>query len=170
MIVKEGVMTKLSRKYTDPEKMGAYINNLWSAFTLMDSKEDIRLLFKDLFTHTEYKMFAKRLEIARRLFYKERYEDIQHDLNVTPNTINRISNALSEKGDGLRKVHKKLERLEEKYLSREREYEKNLSNPFRRKIHRKTLLGASLKAGAIALDKVINRKLKEKTAAKTLSV
>jgi uncharacterized protein YerC len=163
-------MTKLSRKILDPEKLGHYINNLWSAFTLMDSKDDIRLLFRDLFTHTEYKMFAKRLEIARRLMSKERYDDIKRDLSVTANTISRVGNILIERGEGLRKAHEKLEKLEKKYLERQREHTKNLENPFRKKLERKTLLGQSLKAGVIALDKAISRKIKEKTAAKSLTI
>jgi uncharacterized protein YerC len=163
-------MTKLSRKHTDPEKLGNYINNLWSAFVLMDSKQDIRLLFKDLFTHTEYKMFANRLEIARRLLRGERYEDIEKDLNVTAGTIARINNILSEKGDGLRKAHSKLNELEAKYEQKQRERAKNLENPFRLKVkqHNKTLLGEAIKVGVKELDKVISKKLKQRTAKKDL--
>ncbi len=165
-------MTKLSKKPVDPEKFGYYVNNLWSAFTLMDSKEDIKELFRDLFTHTEYKMFAKRLEIARRLLYRENYKDIQNALNVTSNTISRINNVLSEKGGGLRKAHKKLEQLEEKHREKQKETIKNLENPFRAKIrhHGQTVLGQAIKAGAIQLDKVISQKLKQRTARKNLPV
>jgi uncharacterized protein YerC len=161
-------MTKLSKKRIDPEKFGHYVNNLWSAFTLMDTKADVRLLFRDLFTHTEYKMFAKRMEIGRRLLTGERYEDIQRDLNVTPNTINRVSNILIERGEGLRKAHEKLERIEEKVLDKQKEYKKNLENPFRKKLGRKSLLGQTLKVGIQALDKTISRKLKQRTAQKIL--
>jgi uncharacterized protein YerC len=115
-------------------------------------------------------MFAKRLEIARRLLTHERYEDIQRDLNVTPNTITRMSNLLTEKGDGLRKAHQKLEKLEEKYLAKNKEYTKNLENPFRQKLHQKTVLGQVLKAGAITLDKAITKKIKQRTARKELTV
>ena len=161
-------MTKLSRKRVDPEKFGYYVNNLWSAFTLMDSKADIRLLFKDLFTNTEYKMLAKRLEIARRLLKGELYKDIQHELCVTPNTVNVISTVLQEKGSGLRKAHEKLNWLEEKYLKKQKEITKNLENPFRRKLKRNTLLGTALVAGAKALDKKISQSIKNKTASKLL--
>ena len=162
-------MTKLSRKQIDPKQFGLYVNNLWSAFTLMDSKEDIRLLFKDLFTHTEYKMFAKRLEIARRLLQKQIYEDIQKALNVTPNTVTKVSNILAEKGEGLRKAHDKLAKLEEKYFQRQREKTKNLENPFRRKTQRKTVLGELIKAGVKELDRTVSRNLKRRTAKKSLS-
>lgn len=161
-------MTKLSRKPVDPEKLGYYINNLWAAFTLMDSKEDIRVLFKDLFTHTEYKMFAKRLEIARQLLRLETYESIQKNLNVTSRTINNISNILSERGVGLRKADAKLGQLEEKYLKKQKTRTNNLANPFLKKAkdNQKTVLGTLLKAGAVELDKTISRKLKQRTAKK----
>ena len=162
-------MTKLSKKTVDPDRLGHYINNLWSAFTLMDSKEDIRLLFKDLFTHTEYKMLAKRLEIARRLLDNERYEDIERELKVTANTIGRVSNLLQEKGDGLRKAHRKLGKLDESYRNQEKERQKNMENPFRRKTHRKTVLGQVVKAGVIALDRAVTKRVKQKTAQNILS-
>ena len=52
-------------------------------------------------------------EIARRLLNKQHYDEIKKDLSVTSNTIARVSNLLSEKGEGLRKAHGKLEELEE---------------------------------------------------------
>ena len=163
-------MTKLSRKFVDPEKFGHYVNNLWSAFTLMDSKEDIRSLFKDLFTHTEYKMFAKRLEIGRRLLRGELYSVIEKELSVTPSTIARVNNILSEKGEGLRKAHDKLDIIEEKYLNIQREKTKNLENPFRQKAKRTSLGLELLKVGVKELDKTISRKLKQRTAGKDLLV
>src|SRR3989344_809028 len=101
-------MTKLSRLHLDPQHFGHYVNNLWSAFTLMDSKEDVRLLFKDLFTHTEYKMFAKRLEIARRLISGQKYDEIKDALKVTAVTISHVNNILSERGEGYRIANNKL--------------------------------------------------------------
>lgn len=163
-------MTKLSRRPIDPEKFGHYVNNLWSVFTLMNSKEDIRLLFKDLFTHTEYKMFTKRLEIARRLIRSERYEDIQRDLKVTAPTITRVNNILNERGEGLRKADMVLTELEKKYLQRQRERTKNLENPFRSRLRRSSLGGALLKAGLKLADQAIIRKAREHSARKSLNV
>jgi TrpR-related protein YerC/YecD len=161
-------MTKLSRKPIDPERFGHYVNNLWSAFTLLGSKEEIRLLFKDLFTHTEYKMFAKRLEIARRLLRGERYEDIERELSVTTHTISRVNNILNEKGEGLRRANEVLDKLEEKFLAQQRERTKNLENPFRAKVKRKTLGGALAKVGVEWADRAIINKLKERSARKSL--
>lgn len=163
-------MTKVSKKPIDPETFSHYVNNLWSAFILMDSKEDVRLLFKDLFTHTEYKMFAKRLEIARRLLEGYTYKSIQKDLNVTSNPVTRMNNVLNERGEGLRKVHIKLSEMEEGRRKKQKEYSDNLSNPFRLKAKRKTLGGALLKAGILALDKTISKKIKRQSVKKQLLV
>ena len=155
----------------DPEKFGYYVNNLWSAFTLMDSKNDIRLLFKDLFTHTEYKMFAKRLEISRRLISGQTYEVIQRDTGVTSGTIMRINEILNVQGIGLRKANEKLDKLEEKYAKTHREQTKNRENPFRSKIkqNNQTLLGQIIKGSVQKLDTTISKKLKQQTASKKLS-
>lgn len=140
-------MIKLSRKQLKIRDFSFYINNLWSAFTLMDSKEEIRLLFRDLFTHTEYKMFAKRLEIARRLIARQSYEEIIKALNVTPNTITKISNILSESGEGLRIVDKKLNALEEKFEKKRAYNQKLLERRVRNKPAAETFLPGLLKIG-----------------------
>jgi TrpR-related protein YerC/YecD len=163
-------MTKLSRKFLNPERLGNYINNLWSAFALADSKEDIKILFKDLFTHTEYKMFAKRMEIARRLLNGESYETIEQELSVTSNTITRVNNILAEKGNGYRWVNNKLNKLEEKILANQQERTRNLENPFRKKAQRKTVLGELVKTGLKTAKKAISRKIKHNSAKKYLPV
>ncbi len=163
-------MTKLSRKNLDPKEMGRYINNFWSALTLMDNKEDIKLLVKDLFTHTEYKMLAKRLEIGRLLLEGELYDQIKKTLRVTPTTISRVSNILSEKGEGIRKAHLKLNQIEEKRLARKKAYTDNLSNPFKLKSRRKSLGGELIKIGLKVLDKKISKSIKTSSAKKSLKI
>jgi uncharacterized protein YerC len=105
-------MTKLSKQKLDPKDFGLYVSNLWLAFALLDSKDQIRSLFRDLYTHTEYKMFAKRFEIARRLLENQTYEEIRTVLKVTDHTIATVSNILERDGEGLRIAHKKLKDLE----------------------------------------------------------
>jgi uncharacterized protein YerC len=157
-------MTKLSRKSLNPDDLGLYINNLWSAFTLANSKDDIRLLFKDLFTHTEYKMFAKRFEIARRLLAEQTYDLISSELNVTAHTIAGVSNILANEGEGLRRAHKSLLKIEAEIQKKKEKRTENLENPFLKKTHRKTVLGQALKAGALQLDKYLAKRSKRKTA------
>ena len=112
-------MTKLSRRPINPKDFGHYVNNLWSAFTLMDSKDQIRALFRDLFTHTEYKMFAKRLEVARRLLQGQTYDEISQSLKVTNHTIASINNILEREGTGLRIAHQKLKNVDMAKIKKE---------------------------------------------------
>lgn len=163
-------MTKLSRKYTDPVDMGLYVNDFWSALTLMESKEDIRRLVKDLFTHTEYKMLAKRLQISRMLLDGYSYDTIEKKLHVTPVTISRASNILAEKGDGLRKAHEMLTLLERKNLAKQREKTKNLENHFRQKTKMRTVGGTLIKVGLRALNKKVRRVLKTKSAEQIFNI
>ncbi len=163
-------MTKVSKKQINQERFADYINNLWSCFVLFNSKEDVRLLFRDLFTHTEYKMFAKRLEIARRLLKEENYRDIQEELAVTSHTISRVAQILEEKGEGYRKANKELGALEEKYYKKQKDKTKNLENPFRLKAKRKTAGGAMLKAGLKVLDQAIIKRSRRKSALKKLKI
>ena len=163
-------MTKLSRRKLDKKELGQYINNLWNAFTLATSKEDIKLLFKDLFTHTEYKMFAKRFQLARLLIAGNNYQAIEKQLKVTSHTIAKVNNILADRGDGLRRADKQLSYMENKKLEKQREYQKNLENPFRHKVNRKTVLGQLIKAGAVAADKKMSRFLKTRSAKKQLTI
>lgn len=107
-------MTKLSRKPVSEEKYGYLINNLWTAFLFTKTREEMRVLFRDLFTHTEYKMLSKRLEIARRLIEGELYEEIMRQLSVSEKTIAHVSNILAIHGEGFRKVHSDLKSLEQR--------------------------------------------------------
>lgn len=157
-------MAKVSKKKIQSEKFGEYVNNLWSAFTLLESKQQIRLLFKDLFSHTEFTMFTKRLEIARRLLTDQPYEIIKQELNVTDGTISHINNILNTQGQGLKLAHQKLSALEAEKLKRQQNYNKQLENPWLNKIKRKTLLGVALKVGAVEVDKIISKKLKQRSA------
>lgn len=163
-------MTKLSRIRLDPNDMGYYINNLWSVFTLMSDKEQVRALFKDLFTHTEYKMFAKRLEIARRLLEKQKYETIKHDLKVAEHTISTVSNILERDGSGLRKAHEILTALDNEWQQKRSARQARLERRYRRKLPAETFLADTLGEGINQLDKLIQRRTAKVSARKHLPV
>lgn len=152
----------------DPVNFGHYVNNLWSAFTLMDSKEDIKLLFKDIFTHTEYKMFAKRLEIARRLLKGESYENIMNELNVTSNTITKINNILANQGYGLRKADNKLSKLDNVYHKERQKRMAVLQGKAWPKYSGSDGLPLLVQAGAEIAGKVIKQTIKRRSATKNL--
>ncbi|OGE83573.1 MAG: hypothetical protein A3B10_03240 [Candidatus Doudnabacteria bacterium RIFCSPLOWO2_01_FULL_44_21] len=163
-------MTKLSKLKLDPEDFGHYVNNLWSAFTLMDTKEDIRLLFRDLFTHTEYKMFAKRLEIARRLIAGQTYEEIKKSLNVTATTISNVNNILSEKGGGYRKVHDKLIIIEKSRQVAQDKRQNQLERHGRKKLSSETFVFDLAVEGFKAASKKIQKTIKEKSVSHELTL
>ncbi|OGE81177.1 MAG: hypothetical protein A3E98_02270 [Candidatus Doudnabacteria bacterium RIFCSPHIGHO2_12_FULL_48_11] len=119
-------MTKISRRPVDPELMGNYVSNLWSIFAMIRDKEEIKLLFKDLFTHTEYKMFAKRLEIVHRLLAGETYQSIMNHLKVTERTISTVSNILERAGKGFRAAEQKLLELERIFQQKRTERQNRL--------------------------------------------
>lgn len=149
--------------------MGFYVNNLWSGFTLMESKEDVKLLFRDLFTHTEYKMFAKRLEIARRLLDGEGYDAIIKQLNVTERTIANINNILAEKGDGFRKVHEKLSRIEQNYRTREAKRIERMSRAFKAELPGSKVLPALVAEGVKLAGRTITQYRKRSSIARHLA-
>ena len=150
--------------------MGFYINNLWSVFTLIDAKEEIKLLFKDLFTHTEYKMFAKRLEIARRLLAGETYESIMNNLKVTERTISNVSNTLERDGKGLRIAYQKLLDLEKSFQLKRNSRQDYLEHKNWPKLRETVLVKNLIKSGLSKADQVLRRRVREVTARKSLSI
>lgn len=106
-------MTKLSRLPVEPEKMGTYVNDLWSSFTLLENKEEVRGFLRELLTHTEMKMLAKRLQIAVLLLMGTPYNTIREVVRVQNSTIAKISNVTNISADGcLRKMAEKLIKIE----------------------------------------------------------
>ncbi|MBX4205238.1 MAG: helix-turn-helix domain-containing protein [Candidatus Doudnabacteria bacterium] len=163
-------MTKLSKRPIDPKHMGNYINNLWSVFILLDTKDQIRAVFRDLYTHTEHKMLAKRLEIARRLLEGQTYDEISDNLKVTPHTIAAISNTLERDGSGLRIAHQRLLALEKTLLKNRTNYQKYLER--RRTPKYKGDLGfiKLMGAGIGKTAELLQRQTRRKSAKKHLSV
>lgn len=92
-------MTKISRFKVDPKHLGFFINNFWSIITFLENKEQVKSFLKDLLTHTEMKMFAKRVQIAKMLLEGYDYRTIRNYVKVTDQTISRINNIL-ETGEG----------------------------------------------------------------------
>ncbi|MBI2356404.1 MAG: hypothetical protein HYV13_04340 [Candidatus Doudnabacteria bacterium] len=154
----------------DPKEMGFYINNLWNAFTLADSKEEVRELFKDLFTHTEYKMLAKRLEIARRLLEGESYESIKENLKVTEKPIAFMSNTLANSGDGIKNAHTKLKLLDKDFQIKRERRQAQLERRERKKMPGETFLADLALEGGSALLGAVQKKLKKASVKKQLPV
>jgi uncharacterized protein YerC len=104
-------MPKVSRYNLKKEDLFRYFNDLELSFALFDSRQEVQEFLKDLLTHTEKKMLAKRLQIAKLLLDGENYDFIRENLKVTPGTIAQVSNILANAGTGYKKVWDKLKRV-----------------------------------------------------------
>lgn len=112
-------MTKVSRIKIDSRHLGFFLNNFWSLITLLENKEQVKSFLKDLLTHTEMKMLAKRIQIAKMLIEGYSYRDIRGYVRVTDPTISKISNILENSGEGLRIAIDYLHKIE-KEIDKER--------------------------------------------------
>lgn len=95
-------MTKISRIKVDSRHLGFFINNFWNLITLLENKDQVASFLKDLLTHTEMKMFAKRIQIAKMLLEGHNYQSIRGYVKVSDTTIATISNKLEIGGEGLK--------------------------------------------------------------------
>ncbi len=95
-------MTKISRIKLDSKHLGFFLNNFWNLITLLENKDQVKSFLKDLLTHTEMKMFAKRIQIAKMLIEGYDYRTIRNYVKVTDSTIARINNILGTEGNGLK--------------------------------------------------------------------
>jgi len=95
-------MTKVSKRPFSDNKMGQFVEEFWRAVTLLETKDEVRAFFRDILTHTERKMLAKRLQIAKLLYKGVEYEKIKKEVGVSDATIGTVSRWLYEVGDGYR--------------------------------------------------------------------
>ncbi len=112
-------MTKISRIKLDPRHLGFFINNFWNLITLLENKDQVASFLKDLLTHTEMKMFAKRIQIAKMLLEGYDYRAIKGFVRVTDPTIAKINNKLETGAEGLKTAIYYLQKIE-KEIDKER--------------------------------------------------
>ena len=106
-------MGRLSR-YTDHSRLSQFINRFWDAITLIEDRGEAIAFLKDLLTSTEVRMLSKRLQIADMIAKGYKYEDIQNFVHVTGQTISAVNAKLEYGNDGLIKILKKLEKIDQK--------------------------------------------------------
>ncbi len=78
------------------------------AFSLVKSAEDSALFIQDLLTEFEVKILSKRLRIAKLLLGGMKYDDIMDELHTSRTTIAKVGAWLAERGEGFKKVIRKL--------------------------------------------------------------
>ena len=101
-------MTKVSRWALNQKEIRAIENEFWEIASKMKTAKMAELFFRDLLTHTERQMLAKRLQIAKMLLNKESYNVIKKTLHVTDTTIAKVNNWLKTFGQGYRLAVDKL--------------------------------------------------------------
>ena len=82
--------------------------DLIAAFSLVKSAEDSALFIQDLLTEFEVKILSKRLRIAKLLLEGMKYDDIMDELHTSRTTIAKVGAWLAERGEGFKKVIRKL--------------------------------------------------------------
>lgn len=105
-------MTKISRFKVDSRHLGFFINNFWNLITLLENKEQVANFLKDLLTHTEMKMFAKRIQVAKMLMEGSDYRSIRNYVKVSDATIATINNKLENGSEGLKTAIKYFKKVE----------------------------------------------------------
>ena len=86
------------------------IDQLFDAVLTLKDREDCYRFFEDLCTINEIHSIAQRLQVARLLYEKRTYNEIEAITNASTATISRINKCLLYGADGYKRV---LERLEE---------------------------------------------------------
>jgi len=101
-------MSKSRKKKNPVDKTALYLDELYNAFTLMETKEEIKELFLDIATHTERVNIAKRLQIAKLLVEDAEYSLIKKEVGVSNETIAKVSIWLYSFGEGYKKAIQRL--------------------------------------------------------------
>ena len=87
--------------------------NLQEFITLLENKDQVASFLKDLLTHTEMKMLAKRIQIAKMLLEGHAYRAIRGYVKVSDATIATINNKLETGGEGLKTAMGYLKKVED---------------------------------------------------------
>lgn len=78
------------------------IEDLYDAFTSIDSRETCALLLEDLCTRKEVEQMAQRLRAARLLMEGKTYSQVIEQTNISSATLSRVSRCV-QYGEGYRK-------------------------------------------------------------------
>lgn len=123
-------MTKISRIRVDPRHMGFFLHNFWNLITLLEDKDQVKNFLKDLLTHTEMKMLAKRIQIAKMLLEGYDYRSIRNYIKVTDTTIAKINNILATSEGGLKTAVEYLQKIEEEIKKKQMQVTPSLKKKY----------------------------------------
>ncbi len=119
-------MGKIKPKSIPRQELYKLLDEFYSIITLLESKEEVRNFFKDLFSISEAVMVARRIQIAKLLLAGYDYESIRSKIGAGFNTIGNVQRWLDAGFGGYIKA---LENLNKKLQEKESAYAKSYSDP-----------------------------------------
>ena len=84
-----------------------YFGEFYSMVSLLRSRDEAKIFFKDLLTLSEVVMISRRIQIAKMLLSGFGYEEIRKELKVGFNTINQVERWVSNGFGGYREIIKR---------------------------------------------------------------
>ena len=93
-------------KFKSPE-----LDELFDAILVLEDREDCYRFFEDICTVNEIHAISQRLQVAKLLYQKKTYSEIEKETKASTATISRINKCITYGADGYRRV---LERLDPK--------------------------------------------------------
>ena len=100
-------MNKVSSK---PKWINKNTDVLFKAILKLDNLDEAGRFFRDLLTEKEIIEFAQRWKVARLLFQKVKYSDIEKKTNMSSKTIARIQRWLTKGMGGYKLMLNKIQR------------------------------------------------------------
>lgn len=120
-----------SYKLTKEEKI-KYLDALYTASSVLKTREDMKKFLRDLLTESERIMIGRRIVIAHKLLQNEGYDQIAAELKTGKDTITRVHRWLQDETKGYEKAIEKFQKIldqrEEKRVQSDRYY----NRPFTR--------------------------------------
>ena len=87
------------------------LDELFDAILTLEDREDCYRFFEDICTVNEIHSIAQRLQVAKLLYNKKTYNEIENITRASTATISRINKCIVYGADGYKRV---LERMEKK--------------------------------------------------------
>lgn len=100
----------------DHQKLGLFLDDLYSAITSLKDKKEVKAFFNDLLTREEKLMLAKRFQIAMMHELNYLWHEIGDRVKVTDLTIGKIKQKLDYGLGGLKVIAKRILAIKDKKL------------------------------------------------------
>lgn len=104
-------MAKVKPYSLNKEERNKLLEELYTMMAVLETREEIKNFLKDLLTHSEALMLARRIQVAKMLLIGKGQEEIKTELKVGVDTINRVQYWLRAGFGGYLKALEKLEEV-----------------------------------------------------------